>query len=121
MLEVLQPQKVFTYFEELTKIPHGSGNTKAISDYCVSFAKEHHLTWYQDELNNVILVKEASKGREGDAGVIIQGHLDMVAVKEADSPHDFLKDALPLAIHGDWISSTKTSLGGDDGIAVAYA
>ncbi len=121
MLEVLQPQKVFTYFEELTKIPHGSGNTKAISDYCVSFAKEHHLTWYQDELNNVILVKEASKGREGDAGVIIQGHLDMVAVKVADSPHDLLKDALPLAIHGDWISSTKTSLGGDDGIAVAYA
>lgn len=121
MLEALQPQKVFMYFEELTRIPHGSGNTKAISDYCVSFAKEHHLTYYQDELNNVIIVKEASAGREQDAGVILQGHLDMVAVKEADSDHDFMKDPLPLAIQGDWISSTKTSLGGDDGIAVAYA
>lgn len=121
MLEVLQPQKVFQYFEEITRIPHGSGNTKAISDYCVRFAKEHGLEYVQDELNNVIIMKQASSGREKDAAVILQGHLDMVAVKEPDSSHDFLKDALPLAIHGDWISSTKTSLGGDDGIAVAYA
>lgn len=121
MLEALQPRKVFQYFEELTRIPHGSGNTKAISDYCVSFAKDHHLTYYQDELNNVIMIKEASIGRENDAGVILQGHLDMVAVKDADSLHDFSRDPLPLAIHGDWISSTGTSLGGDDGIAVAYA
>ncbi|MBP3543635.1 MAG: aminoacyl-histidine dipeptidase [Lachnospiraceae bacterium] len=121
MLEGLQPQNVFTYFEELTHIPHGSGNTKAISDYCVSFAKEHNLKYYQDEVNNVIIVKEASAGREQDAGVILQGHLDMVAVKDADSDHDFMKDPLPLAIHNDWITSTKTSLGGDDGIAVAYA
>lgn len=121
MLEGLQPQNVFHYFEEITRIPHGSGNTKAISDYCVSFAKEHNLTYYQDEVNNVILVKEASKGREQDAGVILQGHLDMVAAKDADSTHDFMKDPLPLAIHGDWITSTKTTLGGDDGIAVAYA
>lgn len=121
MLEGLQPQNVFTYFEELTRIPHGSGNTKEISDYCVSFAIEHNLNYYQDELNNVIIVKEASEGREADAGVILQGHLDMVAVKEADSAHDFMKDALPIAVHDDWITSTRTSLGGDDGIAVAYA
>ncbi len=121
MLELLKPQKVFYYFEELTKIPHGSGNTKEISDYCVQFAKEHQITYYQDAYNNVILVKEATKGRENDAGVIIQGHLDMVTVKDAESTHDFTKDALPLAIKGDWVSSTNTSLGGDDGIAVAYA
>lgn len=121
MLEVLRPQNVFTYFEELTRIPHGSGNTKAISDYCVRFAKAHNLKYYQDELNNVIIIKEASAGREEDDGVILQGHLDMVAVKEADSEHDFGTDALPIAIHDDWITSTKTSLGGDDGIAVAYA
>lgn len=121
MLEGLQPQKVFYYFEELTKIPHGSGNTKAISDYCAAFAREHGLRYYQDELNNVIIVKEASAGREADAGVILQGHMDMVAVKAESSSHDFLTDALPLAIDGDWISSTGTSLGGDDGIAVAYA
>ncbi len=121
MLENFEPKKVFKYFEELTRIPHGSGNTKEISDYCVQFAKEHGLVYYQDEWNNVILVKEASPGRENDLGVILQGHLDMVAVKETDSTHDFMKDPLPLSVEGDWIFSTKTSLGGDDGIAVAYA
>lgn len=121
MLENFEPKKVFKYFEELTRIPHRSGNTKEISDYCVQFAKEHGLVYYQDEWNNVILVKEASSGRENDLGVILQGHLDMVAVKETDSTHDFMKDPLPLSVEGDWIFSTKTSLGGDDGIAVAYA
>lgn len=121
MLENFEPKKVFKYFEELTRIPHGSGNTKEISDYCVQFAKEHGLVYYQDEWNNVILVKKASSGRENDLGVILQGHLDMVAVKETDSTHDFMKDPLPLSVEGDWIFSTKTSLGGDDGIAVAYA
>ncbi len=121
MLENFEPKKVFKYFEELTRIPHESGNTKEISDYCVQFAKEHGLVYYQDEWNNVILVKEASSGRENDLGVILQGHLDMVAVKETDSTHDFMKDPLPLSVEGDWIFSTKTSLGGDDGIAVAYA
>lgn len=120
MLEQLQPNKVFYYFEELTKIPHGSGNTKAVSDYCVSFAREHNLTCYQDELNNVVIVKEASEGREKDPGVIIQGHLDMVTVKDAGSSIDFLKDPLDVQIDGDWIYAKGTSLGGDDGIAVAY-
>lgn len=121
MLETLQPQSVFKYFEEISCIPRGSGNTKAVSDYCAAFAREHGLRCYQDEWNNVIIIKEASEGREQASGVILQGHLDMVAVKEADSFHDFEKDPLPLTINGDWISSTKTSLGGDDGIAVAYA
>lgn len=121
VLEHLEPKKVFHYFEEITKIPHGSGNTKAISDYCVAFAKEHGLTYWQDESNNVIIVKEASKGRENEAGVILQGHLDMVAVKTETCEKDLEKDGLDVKIDGDEIYAEGTSLGGDDGIAAAYA
>lgn len=120
MLESLKPERVFYYFEEISKIPHGSGNTKAISDYCVTFAKEHGLSYIQDDWNNVIIIKEASKGREQDAGIVLQGHLDMVTVKEEDCTIDFTKDALRLGIEGDTIYAEGTSLGGDDGIAVAY-
>ncbi len=120
MLESLKPERVFYYFEEISKIPHGSGNTKAISDYCVTFAKEHGLSYIQDDWNNVIIIKEASKGREQDAGIVLQGHLDMVTVKEEDCSIDFTKDALRLGIEGDTIYAEGTSLGGDDGIAVAY-
>ncbi|MCI9051950.1 MAG: aminoacyl-histidine dipeptidase [Lachnospiraceae bacterium] len=121
LLENLEPKKVFHYFEEITKIPHGSGNTKAISDYCVAFAKEHGLAYWQDESNNVIIVKEASKGREKDAGVILQGHLDMVAVKAEGCEKDLENDGLDVKIDRDEIYAEGTSLGGDDGIAVAYA
>lgn len=121
MLELLKPERVFYYFEEISKIPHGSGNTKAISDYCVAFAKEHGLSYIQDSWNNVILMKEASKGREQDDGIILQGHLDMVTVKDEDCDIDFSKDALRLKVDGDEIYAEGTSLGGDDGIAVAYA
>lgn len=121
MLESLKPERVFYYFEEISRIPHGSGNTKAISDYCVKFAKEHGFEYIQDHLNNVIIIKEASKGREQDNGIVLQGHLDMVTVKEAESDIDFLKDSLRLCIDGDDIYAEGTSLGGDDGIAVAYA
>lgn len=121
MLEQLQPKEVFYYFEELSKIPHGSGNTKAISDYCVSFAKTHNLHYTQDNFHNVIIKKDATKGREQDPGVILQGHLDMVAVKESSSSHNFQTDPLKLKIDGDFLCAEGTSLGGDDGIAVAYA
>ena len=84
-LDNLQPATVFAYFKDICNIPHGSGNTKAISDYCVNFAKEHGLWFRQDESGNVIIRKPATKGRENDKGIIIQGHLDMVAVKEPDS------------------------------------
>lgn len=120
-LNNLQPAKVFAYFKEICNIPHGSGNTKAISDYCVEFAKEHKLWYRQDEYNNVIIRKSATEGREKDQGIIIQGHLDMVAVKEAGSQHDFSKDALDLVVDGDYLFAKGTSLGGDDGIAIAYA
>ena len=120
ILENLQPERVFHYFEEITKIPHGSGNTREISDYLVSFAKEHGLRYIQDESNNVILFKPAAKGYENAPTVMLQGHMDMVCEKEPGSSHDFTRDALKLQVEGDYISAQGTTLGGDDGIAVAY-
>lgn len=120
MLENLKPEKVFQYFEEICAIPHGSGNVDAISDYLVDFAKKQGLWWTQDELKNVIIIKEASKGKEDRPAVMIQGHMDMVAVKEPDADIDMTKDGLRLGIDGDYLYARDTSLGGDDGIALAY-
>ena len=119
-LENLEPQNVFYYFEEICKIPHGSGHTRQISDYLKAFAGEHGLYCRQDELNNIIMIKEASKGYEDHASVLLQGHMDMVAVKDADCTLDMTKDGLQLEILGDRLSAKGTSLGGDDGIAVAF-
>lgn len=119
--ESLQPQKVFYYFEELSGIPHGSKNTKEISDYLVRFAKEHKLEYIQDASNNVIIFKNGTSGYENADPVIIQGHMDMVCEKENDSDIDFEKDPIPLVVEGDFLTADKTTLGGDDGIAVAYA
>jgi dipeptidase D len=121
LLRDLEPGKVFYYFEQISKIPRGSRNTKAISDYCVNFAKEKGFKYYQDESNNVIIIKEATSGRESDKGVIIQGHLDMVTEKKPGAAHDFLKEGIKLYVEGDFLHGTDTTLGGDDGIAVAYA
>ncbi len=123
VLKDLKPEKVFYYFEEICKIPHGSGNTKEISDYCVQFAKERGLKYYQDEWNNVIIKKAASKGYENVPTIILQGHLDMVCEKVAGYEHDFLKDSLSLVVDvdKDEIYAKGTTLGGDDGIAIAYA
>ena len=119
--EKLYPQRVFYYFEQIAAIPHGSRNTKAISDFLVNFAKEHNLVWYQDENNNVVIVKEASAGYEAAEPIIIQGHMDMVCEKEKGVDIDFGKDGLKLYIDGDFLKAEGTTLGGDDGIAVAYA
>lgn len=119
--EKLYPQRVFYYFEQIAAIPHGSRNTKAISDFLVNFAKEHNLVWYQDENNNVVIVKEASAGYEAAESIIIQGHMDMVCEKEKGVDIDFEKDGLKLYIDGDFLKAEGTTLGGDDGIAVAYA
>lgn len=121
VLQGLEPSRVFYYFEELCKIPHGSGDTKRISDYCVEFAVSHGFSYYQDGLNNVIIRKPASKGYENHDTVILQGHLDMVCEKDADCDLDFSKDGLRLYIDGDYVSARGTTLGGDDGIAVAMA
>lgn len=119
--EQLEPKKVFAYFEDICQIPHGSRNTKAISDYCVSFAESHGLKFIQDEDNNVIIFKDASPGYEGSEPIIIQGHLDMVCEKESGTDIDFEKDGLRLYVDGDFLKAEGTTLGGDDGIAVAYA
>ena len=121
VLKGFEPANVLSYFEELCKIPHGSGNTKAISDYCVQFAKDHNLRYIQDEYNDVIIYKDGTEGFENSAPVIIQGHLDMVCEKTLDSTHDFMKDPLDLKVENGYLYAQNTSLGGDDGIAIAYA
>ena len=121
LYEKLYPQRVFYYFEQIAAIPHGSRNTKAISDYLVQFAKEHNLIWYQDACNNIVMIKEASEGYESAEPIIIQGHMDMVCEKEKDVDIDFEKDGLKLYVDGDFLMAEGTTLGGDDGIAVAYA
>lgn len=117
----LQPKEVFHWFKEISNIPRESGNEKGISDFLVNFAKERNLEYWQDDVLNVYIKKKASKGYEDYPEVLLQGHMDMVAVKENDSDHDFLKDPIELVVDGEWLTANKTTLGADDGIAVAYA
>lgn len=120
-LENLYPERVFYYFEQIAGIPHGSGNTKQISDYLVDFAREHGLVYRQDASNNVIMIKAATAGYETAEPVIIQGHMDMVCEKESGCAIDFERDGLELCVEDGWVRANGTTLGADDGIAVAYA
>ena len=117
----LQPENVFYYFEKLCQIPHGSGNTKAISDYICSFARENGIRYVQDELNNVLLFGDATEGYEDHPAVILQGHMDMVCDKDEDCPIDMEKDGLDVTHDGQYVFAKGTTLGGDNGIAVAMA
>lgn len=121
VLEGKKPEKVFQFFEEIASIPHGSGNVEQISNYLVNFAKERNLKYRQDKKRNVIIWKDATAGYENSETVILQGHMDMVAVKTADCVKDMEKEGLDLQVDGDTLCAKGTSLGGDDGIAVAYA
>lgn len=121
VLKDIDYKKIFHYFEEISSVPRGSRNNKGISDYLVTFAKEHGFYYEQDELLNVIIIKEAQKGYEHCEAVMLQGHMDMVCLKDPESLHDFAKDPLSLKIDGDFIRADKTTLGGDNGIAIAYA
>lgn len=121
VLENLEPKSVFGYFEDICNIPHGSGNMEKISTFCVDFAKEHGLRYIQDEMKNVIIIKEATPGYENVEALIIQGHLDMVCEKHPKKEKDFLTEGLDLCTDGELIWADGTTLGGDDGIAVAYA
>ena len=120
-LEKLTEEKIFKHFNEISKIPRGSGNEKAISDYLLNFGKSLGLESIQDEANNIIIKKPAAKGYENAPGVIIQGHMDMVCEKESDIKHDFTTEPLDLMVEDDFVYANGTTLGGDDGIAVAYA
>ena len=117
----LEPANVFGYFEKLCSMPHGSRNTKIISDYLVSFAREQGLRYIQDDLNNVILFGEGTCGYEDHPPVILQGHMDMVCEKDADCPIDMEKEGLDVTHDGSFVFAKGTTLGGDNGIAVAYA
>ena len=119
VLSNLQPEKVFYYFEKLCSVPHGSGNTKQISDLCVGFAKELGLKYRQEACNNVIIWKDGSCGYENAAPIILQGHIDMVCAKTEDCTKDMTRDGLDVRTDGEWVWADKTSLGGDNGIAVA--
>ena len=117
----LEPGAVFGYFEKLCSIPHGSGNTKMISDYLVSFAKEQGLKYIQDELNNVILFGDGTCGMENHPPVILQGHMDMVCDQNPDCKIDMSAEGLDVTHDGVSVFAKGTTLGGDDGIAVAFA
>lgn len=120
LLKGLKPEKVFYYFEEISRIPRGSGNEKKISDYLVSFAKSKNLEVIQDSFNNVIIKKAATKGYENSPIVIIQGHMDMVCEKNNSKVHNFDVDPIELILEGDYVKANGTTLGADNGIAVAY-
>lgn len=120
-LQNVKAISVFKYFEEISMIPRGSGNEKEISDYLVKFAKKLKLEVIQDKALNVIIKKPASKGYENAPTVILQGHMDMVCEKNIGTNHDFKKDPLKLVTKGNYIYAQGTTLGADDGIAVAYA
>ncbi|MBP2026133.1 aminoacyl-histidine dipeptidase [Peptoniphilus stercorisuis] len=117
----VEPKEVFKWFYEINQIPRCSGDEKRISDFLVDFAKKRNLEVYQDEALNVIIKKEATKGYENSDIVIIQGHMDMVCVKEKDSDHNFDIDPIDMYIDEDFIKANGTTLGADDGIAVAMA
>ena len=117
----LEPARVFDFFEEICSIPHGSRNEKLISDYLVNFAKERGLKYIQDEANNVIIFQEGTCGYEDHAPVILQGHMDMVCEKDASCPIDMATEGLDVTHDGHSVFAKGTTLGGDDGIAVAYA
>lgn len=117
----LAPESVFAYFEKICSIPRGSGNTKAISDYLVSFAEEQGLRYIQDDANNVILFQQGTAGYEDHPPVILQGHMDMVCEKDVDCAIDMDREGLDVTHDGSWVYAKGTTLGGDNGIAVAYA
>ena len=121
MLENIKPERVMKYFEEICSIPHGSSDTGRIADYCESFAKSHNLEYSRDGYNNIVIRKPKNGGGKSDDTVIIQGHLDMVCAKLDGSDFNFETDSLKLEVSNGYISAAETTLGGDDGIAVAMA
>ena len=121
VLEGIEPTRVFHFFEEICGIPHGSGNIEQISNYLKKFATDRGLYCIQDEVKNIIIIKEATPGYEKEEPFILQGHMDMVTVKTPDCNIDMQKEPLRLKREGNTVYAQGTSLGGDDGIAVAYS
>lgn len=120
VLEALEPKRVFYYFEEICKIPHGSYHEKEISDYLAGFAKSHRFSYWQDELYNIVMLIPASKGREAEKPIIMQGHMDMVCEKKPGATINMEQEGLELMCDDQYVFAKDTTLGGDDGIAIAY-
>lgn len=120
VLQGLEPASVFGFFEEICNIPHISYHEKELSDFCVNFAEERGLYYEQDKLGNVIIIGEATPGYEDAEPVMVQGHLDMVGDKIPTCTIDMEKEPIKLVVDGDYLTADGTTLGGDDGIAVAY-
>lgn len=120
LVSELEPRDVFQYFSQISSIPHGSGNTDRIAAYCMDFANEQGLKARRDKYNNVIIFADATPGYEESEPVILQGHLDMVCEKNHDQNIDMDKEAITLCTDGSRVWAKGTTLGGDDGIAVAY-
>jgi dipeptidase D len=119
LFEGLKPSLLWKHFEQILKIPHCSGNEKALGDYIISVAKDRDLAWKRDKVGNVVAEKKASPGHENADTVILQGHIDMVGEKNSDVKHDFNKDAIKAEKKGEWIQAIGTTLGSDNGIGLA--
>ena len=119
VLSACEPQAVFRFFEDICAIPHPSGHEGAVADYVEEFAKARGLSYVRDAADNLLLRLPASAGCEGAEPVLLQGHMDMVPEKDAGSTHNFLTDGLTLSVEDGWIRADRTTLGGDDGVAVA--
>jgi dipeptidase D len=119
LFEGLKPSLLWKHFEQILKIPHCSGNEKALGDYIISVAKDRDLAWKRDKVGNVVAEKKASAGHENADTVILQGHIDMVGEKNSDVKHDFNKDAIKAEKKGEWIQAIGTTLGSDNGIGLA--
>ncbi len=119
ILSNLNPKRVFEIFEEICSVPRGSGDMERIGQYCIAFAKKNNLDAYKDETGNVVIFKDATKGYENSETVMLQGHMDIVCQKEADSEFDFKKDGVIPRIDGEYVKATGTTLGADNGIAMA--
>lgn len=120
-LNGLKPEKVFEYFEKLCSVPHGSGNTKIISDLCAGFAKELGLRYRQEACNNLIIWKDGSAGYEQSEPIILQGHIDMVCAKTDECAKDMAAEGLDLRTDGEWVWADQTSLGGESCYAVTLS
>ncbi|MDP8231861.1 MAG: aminoacyl-histidine dipeptidase [Candidatus Zophobacter franzmannii] len=114
-------QLILKHFEDINQIPRKSKHEEQISEWLLNWGKSNGFDTIKDSVNNIIITVPASKGWEGKPGVIIQGHMDMVCVKTAESKHDFLKDPIKHIIEGDWLRADNTTLGADNGIALAIA
>lgn len=119
--ETIAPNNLWKHFAEFLKIPHCSGNEKALGDYIIAFAESKDLEWKRDDIGNVVISKPGSPGHENSVGVILQGHLDMVCEKNSDVSHDFSKDPINAKLEGEWIQAEGTTLGADNGVGACAA